>query len=493
MGQVDQRVIEYGQPGFTLMEAAGQAVAQAIMERWTPRAVRILCGPGNNGGDGFVVARILQQHGWSVRVGLLGNVSCLCGDARDHADLWSGSIEQLNHEFIQGAGLVVDALFGTGLTRPLDGLALDLVRRLGEGEFPVCAIDIPTGVDGTTGQILGEAVRAAITVTFHRKKPGQLIFPGRMCCGELVVADIGIPDSIVPDRDALTYENHPDVWLAKFPWPQHEQHKYMRGHVLVRGGDIMTGAARLSALAAARAGAGLVSVASSSASWPIYAATLLSTMVVPCDGIRAWQTLLSDVRRNVVVMGPGAGDSKSLHDEVLAALDTLRAVVLDADALTVFSGKGAKLFQAIKGPCILTPHRGEFARIFGQSLGEADDKLGQARHAARISGAVIVLKGADTVIASPCGNAVINTNAPPDLATGGTGDVLTGIVAGFVAQGMPVFDAAAAAVWVHGRAATLYGPGLIADDLPLAITHVLRELKSSPVNARPCIVQTGQP
>ena len=478
MAQVDQRAIEQGISGFRLMEKAGQAVVAVILDRWTPRPVRILCGPGNNGGDGFVVARLLREHGWPVRLGLLGSLSHLRGETRDHAALWAGEVESPTVQFLDGAGLVVDAMFGTGLSRPLDGLALQVVQHLSQHRVPVCAIDIPTGIDGRTGQILGVGLQADVTVTFHRKKPGQLLLPGRVCCGELVVADIGIPDSVVHDHTTRTYENHPDVWMAQFPWPQLHQHKYQRGHVLVRGGDIMTGAARLSALAAARAGAGLVSVATSSASWPIYAASLLSTMVVPCDDVDAWRVLLSDPRRNVVVMGPGAGVSDSLADEVLSALNTKRAVVLDADALTVFAHHGMTLFQAIKGPCILTPHSGEFTRLFGKTNG---DRLQQARDAAQISGAVIVLKGADTVIAAADGRAVINTNAPPDLATGGTGDVLTGIMAGLVAQGMESFNAAAAAVWVHGRAATLFGPGLIADDLPLAITQVLRELKEHPL------------
>lgn len=478
MAQVDQRAIEQGIPGFRLMEAAGQAVVDEILERWTPRPVRILCGPGNNGGDGFVVARLLREHGWPVRLGLLGSVSRLHGETREHAALWSGDVESPTPQFLDGAGLIVDAMFGTGLSRPLDGLALEVVQHLAQHGAPVCAIDIPTGIDGRTGQTLGAAIHADVTVTFHRKKPGQLLLPGRVYCGELVVADIGIPGSAVHDHTTPTYENHPNVWMAQFPWPQHHQHKYQRGHVLVRGGETMTGAARLSALAAARAGAGLVSVAASSASWPVYAASLLSTMVVRCDDIDAWRVLLSDPRRNAVVIGPGAGVSDVLRHEVLSALDTKSTVVLDADALTAFADQGMTLFQAIKGPCIMTPHSGEFTRLFGKDKG---DKLQQARDAAQISGAVIVLKGADTVIAAADGRAVINTNAPPDLATGGTGDVLTGIMAGFVAQGMEYFNAAAAAVWVHGRAAALFGPGLIADDLPLAITQVLRELKEHPV------------
>lgn len=476
MARADQNTINSGTPGFVLMESAGRAVAQLILKRWTPRPVRILCGPGNNGGDGFVVARILHEHGWPVRAGLLGSQADLHGDALAHARLWQGATEPLSAGFLDGAGLVVDALFGTGLSRELDGVALQLVQQLATAVIPVCAIDIPSGIDGNTGQVLGAAVQADITVTFCRKKRGQVLLPGRLYCGEMVVADIGIPDVVIRELDVQVHENHPDLWLAGFPRPDHTQHKYLRGHVLIRGGDVMTGAARLSALSCARTGAGLVSVAASSMVWPVYATALTSTMVLPCDGLQAWRTLLEDARRNVVVIGPGAGVTDTLRDEVLCVLDTDRAVILDADALTVFAGRADRLCRAINGPCVLTPHEGEFARLFG-SLTDHAGKLEQARAAARISGAVVVLKGADTVIAAADGRAVINSNAPPELATGGTGDVLTGIIAGLVAQNMDAFDAAAAAVWIHGRAAALFGPGLIADDLPDMVVQVLRELK----------------
>lgn len=475
MRRADQAAIAAGTSGFQLMEAAGQAVADAIRERWSLRPVSILCGPGNNGGDGFVVARILHSRGWPVRIGLLGAVGNLRGDARAHAALWTAGVEPLSTALLDGAALIVDALFGTGLTRPLDSSALQVVQRLGQSQIPVCAVDIPSGVSGTTGQIMGAAARADVTVTFFRKKPGHLLIPGRSRCGELVVASIGIPDSVLPALQINAYENQPALWLDRFPWPKPDQHKYKRGHVLIRGGAIMTGAARLSALAAARAGAGLVSIATTSHSWPVYAAALTSVMVLPCDDLHAWQSLLSDPRRNVAVIGPGAGASEATRNETLATLSTQRTVILDADALTAFADHKADLYQAIQSPCVLTPHEGEFSRLF--DVTGVSSKLERVRHAARRSGAVVVLKGADTVIAAPDGRAAINSNAPPDLATGGTGDVLTGIIAGLAAQGMDVFNAAAAAVWVHGRAASLFGPGLIADDLPQMLTHVLTELK----------------
>lgn len=475
MARADQLTIADGTPGVRLMEAAGQAVAEQICERWSVRPVAVLCGPGNNGGDGFVVARLLRDQGWPVRLGLFGHMSDLRGDAQHHAALWPGDVESVSEVLLDDAELVVDGLFGTGLSRPLDAEISQIVDRLNDSDKAVCAIDIPSGIDGNTGRALGQAVYADLTVTFFRKKTGQLLLPGRQHCGDLVLMDIGIPDTVLSRVNIAAHENHPDMWLDRFSWPQYEQHKYTRGHVLIRGGDLMTGAARLSALSAARAGAGLVSVAASPASWPIYAATLTNVMVLPCDGLQVWQSLLSDARRNVALIGPGLGVSIRTRDEVLATLEIAPTAVLDADALTAFADQGQVLFQAVRGPCVMTPHSGEFIRIFG--AGNDDSKLEQTRQAARVSGAVIVHKGADTIIAAPDGRAIINTNAPPDLATGGTGDVLAGIIAGFAAQGMEVFDAAAAAVWIHGRAAALFGPGLIADDLPSILPRILRELK----------------
>lgn len=485
MARADQLTIQAGTPGVTLMQSAGQAVANEICRRWSPRPVHIVCGPGNNGGDGFVVARLLHEHGWPVKLALLGSLADLQGDARHHASRWSGPIHAAQPDFLDGAQLVVDALFGTGLARPLGGVALQLVQKIREMGVPVCAVDIPSGVDGLSGRVWGDAVSANVTVTFCRKKPGQLLLPGRLHCGELVVAGIGIADDTIHQLGATAHENHPDLWGSHFPWPHHSQHKYMRGHVLIRGGDTLTGAARLSARSAARAGAGLVSVAAASAAWPIYAVALTSAMVLPCDGLQAWRALLTNPRYNVMLIGPGAGTGHSVRDEVLSALDTRRMAVLDADALTVFADQPDDLFRAIAGPCVMTPHGGEFARLFGQDVAvdnvDAPSKLEQARAAAQRSGAVVVLKGADTVIAAPDGRAIINSNAPPQLATGGSGDVLAGIIAGLAAQGMDAFDAAAAAVWLHGRAASLFGVGLVADDLPDMLVRALNELQGTTV------------
>lgn len=268
--------------------------------------------------------------------------------------------------------------------------------------------------------------------------------------------------------------NNPDLWLTQFPWPKASDHKYLRGHVLVLGGAIMTGAARLSALAAGRIGAGMVTIAAPRSSWPIYASSLTHIMVQPFTTTDDWETLLSDARKNVIVVGPGAGVSEDTREYTLSALKTARALVLDADALTSFASHPDDLFSAIKGPCVMTPHEGEFARLFSLS----GTRIDRACSAARLSGAVVILKGSETIIASPSGQVVVNSDAPPELATGGTGDVLTGIVAGLLAQGMDPFWAATAAVWCHSDAAKRFGPGLVADDLPIMLPLVLRHLKT---------------
>lgn len=473
MYAADKAAIRAGVSGQALMEAAGAAVAQAVISRWSPRPVAILCGPGNNGGDGFVAARHLQDAGWPVRLGLLGAPDALSGDAAHHARLWARAIEPMSPALLEGAGLVIDALFGAGISRPLDGVAADTVAALAGSGLPVCAVDVPSGLDGGSGTALGSVAPACLTVTFFRKKPGHLLLPGRQVCGDVVVADIGIPDTVLNTLEPLVFENNPALWLHTFPWPRVDTHKYQRGHALVVGGRIMTGAGRLAAMACARIGAGLVTVAAPLLSWPVYASALTSIMVHPVRESGSLSDILADARINVVVLGPGAGISELTRRQALQVLQGERATVLDADAISVFGNDPQVFFDAIQGPCVLTPHDGEFSRIFP---GEGS-RLERALNAARLSGAIVVLKGADTVIAAPDGRAVINSNAPPQLATGGTGDVLAGITAGLIAQGMPVFDAAVAAVWLHGEAARLFGIGLISEDLPGMLPRVLRRLR----------------
>ncbi|MGH6989919.1 MAG: NAD(P)H-hydrate dehydratase [Stellaceae bacterium] len=474
MGAVDRAGVAEGVPEIELMENAGRAVAEAIRRRWPrPRPVAVLCGPGNNGGDGFVAARHLAAAGYRVRLGLLGERAKLHGAAAHHAKLWTGEIEHLTPSVLGGVELVVDAIFGAGLGRAIAGEPARVIEALNNAEIPVVAVDVPSGVDGATGAVLGIAPRAALTVTFFRKKPGHLLMPGRMLCGEIVLDDIGMPPAALRRVAPATFENGPALWLDAYPWPASDTHKYRRGEVLIAGGAMMTGAARLSARAASRVGAGMVTLAAPQSAWPIYAASLTHTIVRPTRGLNDFVALLADPRRNAVLIGPGAGVDEATRDRALAALLAKRAVVLDADAVTVFAPHPKLLFAAITGPTVMTPHEGEFARLFKAT----GDKLARARAAAKESGAVIILKGHDSVIAAPDGRAVINGNAPADLATAGSGDVLSGLVVGLLAQGLDPFRAASAATWLHGEAARQFGPGLVADDLIECLPSVLHRLK----------------
>ncbi|KAA0678358.1 NAD(P)H-hydrate dehydratase [Roseomonas genomospecies 6] len=481
MYRADAMTIAGGVPGPVLMEAAGAAVVRAVCERWAPHPTVVLCGPGNNGGDGFVIARLLLEAGWPVRLALLGSRSALRGDAAVAAGRWTGPVEAADPWLLEGNPLVIDALFGAGLARPLDGMARAVVEAM-DGRT-VVAVDVPSGVHGDSGQVMGIAPQAALTVTFFRRKPGHLLLPGRALCGEVVVADIGIPDTVLDGIAPQTLLNGPDLWRRRYPWPRLDAHKYARGHAVVLGGARMTGAARLSARGALRAGAGLVTVACPPESVPVYAAGSPSLIVSDVADVAAFQALLADPRKNAALLGPGAGVGAETRARVLAALDAGKSCVLDADALTSFAESPADLCERLNGRCLLTPHEGEFARIFPDLVGyegaaEEGGKLTRARAAAARCGAVVLLKGADTVVAAPDGRAVINANAPPDLATAGSGDVLAGMALGLIAQGMDVFDAACAAVWLHGEAANAFGPGLIAEDLPDALPGVLKRLKA---------------
>jgi NAD(P)H-hydrate epimerase len=476
MGDADRAAEADGVDAFGMMEAAGSAVAVAAGARWSMRPVTVLCGPGNNGGDGFVAARHLAAAGWPVKLALLGSLEKLTGEAAHAASLWTNPLVPFSPESLEGAGIVIDAMFGAGLSRPLDGQALALVEALKASRIPTCAVDVPSGLDGASGMILGAAAPADLAVTFFRKKPGHLLYPGRGLCGDVLVADIGTPANVLDGIAPNCWENGPELWLAGYPWPQPESYKYKRGEVLILGGEAITGASRMTAEAASRAGAGMVTLAAPAKVWSIYATSLINTIVRSFDGLGDFEVLLSDKRRNVIAIGPGAGVGAATRQFVLAALATERATVLDADALTSFAEAPQDLFQAIVGPCVLTPHAGEFTRLFHFE----GDKLERARSAARQSNAVVVFKGPDTVIAAPDGRAIINSNAPAQLATGGSGDVLTGFVAALIAQGMQPFEAAAAAVWLHGAAAAEYGLGLVAEDLPNVLPRVLQKLRSRP-------------
>ena len=485
MGMADKAAVAAGVPAVDLMAAAGKAVADTVLNRWSRCSVLVLCGPGNNGGDGFVVAKLLKAAGWPVRLAFMGTVETLSLEAAHFYQAWQGDVEDYSVDLLEQADLVIDAMFGAGLTRPLEGKARDMVDAIIARDIPVCAIDVPSGVDGTTGAALGLVAPAELTVTFFRKKPGHLLLPGRSLCGELVVADIGIPETVLNELSLQAWENSPELWYENYPWPRMDGHKFHRGHAVVFGGENITGASRLTARGAMRIGAGLVSLAVPIKAWAIYATAMTSVMVAKLEQTQEaedFEELLLDPRHNAIVVGPGAGlagfERIRTRKIVLTALATDRATVLDADALSAFSDDPQTLFDAINGPCVMTPHEGEFARLFPEvNKSHPDDKLTRARLAAKLSGAVVVLKGADTIIASPDGRAIINSNAPADLATGGSGDVLAGFIVGLLAQGMSSFDAAAAGVWLHGEVGNEVGIGLIADDLPDHLPKVLSAFK----------------
>ncbi|ALK08828.1 NAD(P)H-hydrate dehydratase [Blastochloris viridis] len=482
MAEADRRTIAAGTPGLTLMDRAGVAVADAAARRFplaTPGLV--VCGPGNNGGDGFVAARLLAQRGYPMRLILLGPRERLTGDAAESAARFRGEIEP--PEVFDGvrAGFIVDALFGAGLDRPIEGAAADLIARINGAGVPVVAVDLPSGINGDTGQVMGVAVRAVETVTFCRRKPGHLLLPGRIQCGRVRVADIGITDETVTAVGPSLYANGPALWGDRFFVPTLIDHKYVRGHaVLVSGPRGRTGAIRMAARAALRAGAGLVTVASPLDALDENAGVLTAVMVRPVAGAAALSDLIADERFRAVGLGPALGTGPEAAALVDAALASGRAVVLDADALTLFSGRAGDLAHRIKAQparlVVITPHEGEFARLFLGDPLKHGPKLDRARRAAARLGAVVVLKGGDSVIAAPDGRAAITENAPPWLATAGSGDVLAGIATAMLCQGMPAFEAACAATWLHGESGREAGPGLIAEDLPEALPRVTRAL-----------------
>ncbi|AGB71173.1 MULTISPECIES: bifunctional ADP-dependent NAD(P)H-hydrate dehydratase/NAD(P)H-hydrate epimerase [Rhizobium] len=474
MSCVDRVAAASGISSYGLMEKAGQAVAAAALRHF-PGALRyvILCGPGNNGGDGYVAARALQQAGADVQLFHLGDPQRLKGDAaRAFADCPINGAAFSGYAPMTG-DVVIDAVFGAGLSRPVPDDVAAIIARVNEIGMPVIAIDLPSGLDGRSGRILGAAFRAVRTVTFMTRKPGHLLLPGRDLCGELGVFDIGIPDRIVrAHADRLLAENKPAQWQAAIPSAGVETHKYKRGHLVVfSGGPNATGAARMSAMAGLRAGAGLVTIASPSEALGVNASLLTSIMLHAVDDEAALRTWLTDRRLSTFILGPGFGAGEKARQFCLALAD--RHLVLDADGITSFRDEPQRLFDAFaEGPTrlVLTPHEGEFGRLFPDiAADETLSKIDKARAAAKRTHAAIIYKGADSVIAAPDGRALINANAPPWLATAGSGDVLAGIVGGLMAQGAPAFEAAAAGVWLHGLAGQHAGKGLTAEDLVVAI------------------------
>jgi ADP-dependent NAD(P)H-hydrate dehydratase / NAD(P)H-hydrate epimerase len=483
MERADRLTIAAGTPGFALMLSAGQAVAEAAMDLVAEGPILVVAGRGNNGGDGFVAAAELAARGREVSVILLCERDSLQGDAASAARGWKYPVLPFNPQAIGRPALIVDALFGAGLNRPVKGDPHDMIEAINANGAPVLSVDLPSGVNGTTGAVMGVAIRATETVTFFRRKPAHLLLPGRIHCGRVRVADIGIDADVLAEIKPQTFENIPQFWRKAFPVPKIDGHKYARGHAIVVSGDVeATGAARMSGRGALRAGAGLVTLASPRDALAVNASALTAVMVRAVDTVIEFAELLTDKRLNACVIGPGAGLGERTRDFVRTALFAKRSLVLDADALTSFADAPDHLFEVIKAShdpqVVLTPHEGEFPRLFSDISNKHPlrSKLERVRAAAERSGAVVLLKGPDTVVASPEGRATIAANAPPWLATAGSGDVLAGMIAGLLAQSVPAFEAACIGVWMHGEAAREAGPGLIAEDLPEVLPAVFRHL-----------------
>ena len=359
MERADRLTIAAGTPGFALMMSAGQAVAEAAMDLVGEGSIVVVAGRGNNGGDGFVAAAELAARGREVSVILLCERDSLQGDAALAAKGWKFPVLPFNPQAIGKPALIIDALFGAGLNRPVKGEPHEMIEAINANGAPVLAVDLPSGINGTSGAVMGVAIDAVETVTFFRRKPAHLLLPGRMHCGRVRVADIGIDAQVLGEIRPQTFENIPQAWQHSFPVPRIDGHKYARGHAVVVSGDIAsTGAARLSARGALRAGAGLVTLASPREALAVNAAALTAVMVRAFDNVVQFAELLDDKRLNACVIGPGAGVGGRTRDLVHTALSLKKHLVLDADALTSFADGPDRLFESIKasGDCAGRAH-----------------------------------------------------------------------------------------------------------------------------------------
>ncbi|HEX9446442.1 MAG TPA: NAD(P)H-hydrate dehydratase [Dongiaceae bacterium] len=491
MRATEQAAFASGLNSFETMCRAGQAVAAAIMKRWSSRPTLVLCGPGNNGGDGYVVAQSLHQAGWPVSV--IASAPAGTEDARRAAEAWGQAVYvgrgDDDSRWPAADGLIVDGLFGTGLTRAVTGDAAFLIARANAASAPIVAMDIASGVEADSGAALGVSIQASLTVTFAWAKPGHLLLPGRGLTGQLVVADIDLPRQPLIGSGPDLCLTEPGWWQADLPVPDATSHKFTRGHLVAIGGAVMTGAVRLATRAARRSGLGLATILAPASAIPIYAADQPGVIIrnrlddLTAGGNRESvlvSVVLADNRVSAVLIGSGLSQEGETVDLLRAALASGRPLVIDGggiDALHALSGKPAN--PPIKGGTrIVTPHDGEFRRLCPDLT--SGSKIDRAQTAARRFGAVVVCKGADTVIAAPDNRVAINASAPAYLATAGSGDVLAGIIAGLLAQGMAAFPAASAGAWLHAEAGRLFGPGLLAEDLPDLLPSVISGLTKSP-------------
>ena len=478
MALADQLTIDGGTPGINLMESAGAFLAKVTQAHFADAdRVLVVCGPGNNGGDGFVLARLLSEAGFAVELNIPLGTGKINGDAKIAFERLPREVSQADAPEWDSYELIVDALFGAGLAKDIEGELGKTVSSINASPARIMAVDLPSGINGETGALCGNAVISDVTATFFRLKPGHLLLPGRSHCGLTEVGQIGIQNAVLDEVGAKTFHNTPALWEACLPIHHITQHKYSRGHTLAVSGPITkSGAARLMASAALRMGSGLVTLASSAEVLAIHAARLDSVMFAQAGNADELRQLFADSRLDCICMGPGMPPDDTTRASVSQALEANKNTVLDAGGLTAFEGQQDALLNQISShqrSVVITPHPGEFERLF-PDLAKMASRLEMARQAALVLSATIVLKGPDTIVADGDGRAAIASNAPPWLATAGSGDVLTGMIAGLMAQGMRGFKAACAAVWIHGEAASIIGSGLVSSDMDYGIQQVIR-------------------
>lgn len=482
MAEIDDIIWNEMEDGFHLIERAGTNVAQLAITMFPEdKPIAVLCGAGNNGADGYIAATLLKEAG--------RNVTCFAKPIKNEnviraSDLFTGAVKPFQSFDPLPFGGIIDALYGAGLNAPLSAEDAELVAKANLSKIPIISIDIPSGVDATSGEVNGVAIQARATVTFFRKKTGHLLQPARSYCGIVHLTDIGINDEILLKVKSEIYENNMNLWINSYPYYNENINKFTKGHAAVFSGSLaQAGASRLSATAALRSGAGAVTLISPNESMQAHAAQITSLMLHETRNENDAIEFIKRRKINTAVIGPGYGSLEMAKQHVLALLknDVLQSLIIDADAITAFHDAPSQLFKAIaasKTAVILTPHEGEFKRIFPVIASRDISKLEKAVSAASLSNALIVYKGPDTIIADNKGRAVINANGTSLLATAGSGDVLAGIIAGLVAQGMPVFEAASAAVWMHAEAARQFGAGLIAEDIPQQLPAIITKILS---------------
>jgi len=492
--QVDQKTIASSKSGFELLSAAGRQVFEVVRDVASKEdRILVACGSGNNGGDGLIAARLLLDAGFKVSVALLSTPESVQGDARLALDALNQPTMKLSYARPNDFELIIDALLGTGIDRLISGKLEQWIDEVNASSASVISIDMPTGISGDSGSVMGTSLKAEHTVTFFRKKPGHVLYPGRHYCGTIHLRQIGIDASLLEALQPVVYENDCSLWQECIPNIEWDAHKYTRGHAVVVTGDASsTGAARLAGRAALRAGAGAVTFACPESAIDTVAAHVTCEMIKRVDSADELEVILAHNRIKSIVLGPGMGVGRQTRAMVETALTSSASVVLDADALTSFENRLDELVKHIavtKGGVVLTPHMGEFKRLFGEyfSSGTSEthntehksatlNKIQLALDAARACGATVVLKGPDTVIANPDGHCIVNTNAPPWLATAGSGDVLAGTIAGWLAQGVYSFNSASIGCWMHGEAAMAFGPGLIATDIVKQYPSIHRQI-----------------